>query len=195
MSSSVSLGSIPWIRTSWDAPCPAAACTGGTFRDRCPARVEELLLGGSDRAELGLFAAGADQQLICVEQPGFAFPQSRQFRFLPLVAVAQQLLERLEHRHACIARFARLLVRSSSGRYHVTFHPAAVTPNKYVCSCQTLPAATRGIWASMCGGHALRWFPTSRMPRCCVQALSADTLDSDFKLTERRSGRTQDAWN
>lgn len=66
---------------------------------------EELFVRGSDRADVGLFAAGADQQLVRVEQLRLALSQSRLLRLLPLVAVPHQLLERLEHRvrreHVC----------------------------------------------------------------------------------------------
>ena len=60
--------------------------------------VEELLVGRSDRAEVGLVAAGADQQLIREEQPRLAFPQPGLLRLLSLVAVAHQLLEGFVHR-------------------------------------------------------------------------------------------------
>ena len=61
--------------------------------------VEVLVVGGGDRADVGPFAAGADQQLIGVEQPRLALaqPLGPRIGIVPQVAVAHELAERLVH--------------------------------------------------------------------------------------------------
>ena len=46
-----------------------AACSGGGIRARYPSR-REVLVAGGDRAELGLFAAGADEARLEIEELG-----------------------------------------------------------------------------------------------------------------------------
>ena len=53
----------------------------------------EVLVAGGDRAELGLLAAGADQQQVRVEEPRLALAQARLDGLGAAVAVAQELLE------------------------------------------------------------------------------------------------------
>ena len=57
-----------------------------------------MFVARRDRAELGLLAAGADQQQVGVEQARLALAQPGGERLRRGVAVAQQLLERLVHR-------------------------------------------------------------------------------------------------
>ena len=54
-----------------------------------------MFVAGSDGAEFGLLAAGANQQQVGVEQARLAFAQAGSLRFRTSVAVAQQLDERL----------------------------------------------------------------------------------------------------
>ena len=68
------------------------------LREDVVPRKEELFVGRSDRAELSFVAAGADQQLIGVEQSWLAFSQPFVFCLFSLIAVPHQLPERFLHR-------------------------------------------------------------------------------------------------